>query len=214
MKIEEIAIYSSIENYLDRIPVIRVKKGDYIVQHEVSTDTNKYYILSGIARVVNHVGSRKLWIDEVGEDCFTGDLSKVYHQYFNCDIVAAEDTTLLTLTDGLFYDLLKEPEFANIFYKKMSQRVYIMYKRMLINNTYSQRERLSSYIIQNAKYDKLVCPCMNYLCEVLGFSRRSLYNTFDGLVRDGLIEKQDNYIIICNREKLEEQVRFAASCTA
>jgi CRP-like cAMP-binding protein len=214
MKIKETAIYASIENYLDQIPVIRVKKGEYIVRHEVSTDTNKYYILSGNARVVNNVGCKKLWIDELGEDWFTGDLSKVYHQYFNCDIVATEETTLLTLTDALFYDLLKDPRFANIFYKKMSQRVYMMYQRMLINNTYNQRERLASYIIQNAKHDKLVCPSMNYICEILGFSRRSLYNTVDALIEEGMIEKRGNYIIICDREALEEQVRFAASYTA
>ena len=80
-----------------------------------------------------------------------------------------------------------------------------MYKRMLMNSMYSQKEILASYILSNSKKDRMVCPNMNALCEFLGFSRRSLYNTLNDLIKDGTLEKDDNYIYIKDREALEDQ---------
>ena len=49
MKLEQIAIYDSIEGYMEQIPVIKVKKGEYITKRRSSRDgtPNKYYILNG-----------------------------------------------------------------------------------------------------------------------------------------------------------------------
>ena len=207
MKLEQIAIYDSIEGYMEQIPVIKVKKGECITKRRSSRDgtPNKYYILNGQIRVWNNVGSRKIWVDEIGEDWFAGDLSDVYEQFLNCESWAVEDTLLLEFNDEVFQELLNDVRFAKAFYHKMSQRVYQMYKRMLMNSMYSQKEILSSYIISKVKKDRMVCPNMNALCEFLGFSRRSLYNTLNDLIKDGILEKDDNYIYIKDREALEDQ---------
>ncbi len=207
MKLEQIAIYDSIEGYMEQIPVIKVKKGEYITKRRSSRDgtPNKYYILNGQIRVWNNVGSRKIWVDEIGEDWFAGDLSDVYEEYLNCESWAVKDTMLLEFNDEIFEKLLNDVRFAKAFYYKMSQRVYHMYKRMLMNSMYSQKEILSSYILSNSKKDRMVCPNMNALCEFLGFSRRSLYNTLNDLIKDGILEKDDNYIYIKDKEALEDQ---------
>lgn len=36
MKLEQIAIYDSIEGYMEQIPVIKVKKGEYITKRRSS----------------------------------------------------------------------------------------------------------------------------------------------------------------------------------
>lgn len=209
MKIEQIAIYDSIERYLERIPIVKVRKGEYIVKHDVDNKVNTYYVLNGNVRIVNNVGCKKIQIDENGEDWFTGNLSKVYNQYLNCDIIATEETTLLEIAEEIFEELLNDVEFAKIFYYKMSQRIYQMYKRMLINNMYNQKEILASHIIEHAKNDRFVCPNMNALCEKLGFSRRNLYNSLNSFIDEGILERRGNYILICNREALMEQGRYA-----
>ena len=68
MKLEQIAIYDSIEGYMEQIPVIKVKKGEYITKRRSSRDgtPNKYYILNGQIRVWNNVGSRKIWVVRIG----------------------------------------------------------------------------------------------------------------------------------------------------
>lgn len=210
MKIEQIAIYESIEKYLDDIPVIKVKKGQYITGDNsvVKTSSDKFYVIQGNTRVFNRVGNRKIRIDDTGEDAFTGNLSNVHQQHLKCDIKATEETVLLELTDKVFNILMEDPEFARIFYYKTSLKVYQMYKRMLINNMYTQKEILASHIVGNAKGDYFACPKINDLCEILGFSRRNLYNTLNGLIKDGFLERMDDYIYIKDKEALWEEGKY------
>lgn len=209
MKLEQIAIYDSIKRYMDKIPVVRVKKGGYIVRHDLDNGINKYYIVQGSIKVYNSIGSRKFQVDATGADWFTGNLSKVYKQYLNCDVIAAEETILLEFAEEIFEELLKDAEFAKIFYYKSSQRVFQMYKRLLVNDMYSQREVLSYYILENEKDGRCVCPAMSSLCEILGFSRRSFYNALNSLIDEGLVEKRRNCIFICDKDTLMAESRFA-----
>lgn len=173
MRLEQVAIYESIEGYLDRIPIVKVKKDDYITRYDAGKSTCKYYVLDGKVKVINNVGSRKILIDEINDDWFAGEISNVYHQNLNCDTIAVEDTLLLEMENELFDNLLKDDRFAKVFYYKMSQRVYHMYKRLLMNSMYNQKEILASYIIKHAKNSRFFCSNMKSLCETLGFSRRS-----------------------------------------
>lgn len=91
-------------------------------------------------------------MDEIGEDWFAWhDLSDVYEEYLNCEFMGCKDTMLLEFNDEIFEKLLNDVRFAKAFYYKMSQRVYHMYKRMLMNSMYSQKEILASYILSNSK---------------------------------------------------------------
>lgn len=207
MRLERVAIYESIEDYLERIPVITVKKDEYIVRYNAEKNTSKYYVLDGKLKVVNNVGNRKILIDVIEDDWFAGDCSNVYNQNLNCDTIAMKDTMLLELEEELFNQLLEDEKFAKVFYCKMSQRVYHMYKRLLMNNMYSQKEILASYILANAKNNRCVCSNMKALCETLGFSRRSLYNALNNLIEEEIVKKPDDCIIIIDREALMEQAQ-------
>lgn len=208
MRIEQIAIYGSIERYLERIPVVRVRKGDYVVRHNGENKVNTYYILDGGTKIVNYMGGKKIQIDENDEDSFTGNLSKVYDRYLNCDIIATEDSVLLEIADEIFEELLEDVEFAKVFYYKTSQRIYQMYKRMLINSMYNQKEVLAAYIMEHSKNDRYVCPNISALCEVLGVSRRNLYNALNSLIDEGTLSRQGKCIVICDREALMDYGRY------
>lgn len=214
MRIEQIAIYGSIERYLEQIPVVRVRKGEYIVKRNEENKANTYYILNGGTKIVNYMGGKKIQVDENKEDCFTGNLSKVYNQYLNCDIIATEDSVLLEIVDEIFEDLLKDEEFAKIFYYKTSQRIYQMYKHMLINSMYNQKEVLASYIMKHSKNNRYVCPSMSTLCEVLGFSRRNLYNALNSLIDEGILSREGKCIVICDRAALMDYGRYILECQA
>lgn len=122
-----------------------------------------------------------------------------------CDVLAMEDTVLLELEDMVFEELLKDPRFARIFFHKTSQRVYKMYKRMLLNAMFSQTEILAAYILRNQKDGRCVCPNMNVLCEDLGFSRRNLYNAMNNIIKSGEIEKKGRNLYIRENEALMER---------
>ncbi len=205
MEIHQIAIFESIEHYLEHIPVVMVNKGGYVVREEDGNTENRYYILSGRTRVVKNMDGRKVYVDEIGADEFTGGLSRVYNQELKCDVLAIEDTVLLELEDAVFEELLKTPQFARIFYYKTSRRVYRMYRRMLLNKMFSQTEILAAYILYNQKDGKCICPNMNALCENLGFSRRNLYNALNNMIRFGEIERKGRNLYIKNDEALKER---------
>lgn len=206
MRIEKIEIYDYIEPFLEQIPIIEVKKGEYIVKNgEKNVEFNKYYVLKGNVRIIKCIGDKRLWIDEVGPDHFVGDYSRVFEQFLDCDIIATEGVRLLCITDELFYYLLDSTKFEKIFYRKMSQRVYLMYKKLLFNRNYTQKEILASYILKNAKDDHFVCSSTDILAEELGLNKRNLYNVLKSLIEDGIIQKQDNYITIINKEVLLAQ---------
>lgn len=205
MKIHQIAIYESIESYLDRIPVVLVNKGKYVAKEEDGNTERKYYILDGRTRILKNLDGRTVCVDEIGADEFTGGLSGVYHQKLMCDVLATEDTVLLELDDAMFQELLKDPRFARTFYYKTSQRVYKMYKRMLLNTMFSQTEILAAYILRNQENGKCVCPNMNVLCEDLGFSRRNLYNALNNMIKSGEIEKKGRNLYIKEDEALKER---------
>ena len=205
MKIHQIAIYESIEGYLDRIPVVLVNKGEYVAKKEDGNTGRKYYILNGRTRVLKNLDGRTFCVDEIGEDEFTGGLSRVHNQELMCDVLAMEDTVLLELEDMVFEELLKDPRFARIFFHKTSQRVYKMYKRMLLNAMFSQTEILAAYILRNQEDGRCVCPNMNVLCEDLGFSRRNLYNAMNNIIKSGEIEKKGRNLYIIENEALMER---------
>lgn len=206
VRIEKIEIYDFIEPFLEQVPVVDVTKGEYIVRHgEKNVEFNKYYVLRGNVRILKCIGDKRVWVDEVGPDHFVGDYSRVFEQFLDCDILATENTRLLCITDQLFYKLLGITKFEKVFYRKMSQRVYLMYKKLLFNQNYTQKEIIASYILKNAKNDHFVCSSTDILAEELGLNKRNLYNVLRNLMEDGIIEKQANFITIINKEVLIEQ---------
>jgi GTP-sensing pleiotropic transcriptional regulator CodY len=88
--------------------------------------------------------------------------------------------------------LMKNSEFSTFFYFKTSSRVYVMYKKMLMSNLFSQCELVSYYVLENSCSSKFIYKSIYDICDNLNISRRSLYNILNKFESEGIIEKLDD----------------------
>lgn len=204
MKLTDTIIYKFIKEYINKIEVVEFKKDEYI---ERSTNDSHciYYILSGVVKVKNisHVGN-KFVIDEITEEEFVGHISKMRGSSFYCDIIAKEPCTLLKIPKYILDKMLKDTEFSVLFYEKTSSRIYLMYKKLLLEKLFSWEEIVAYYILEQAKEDIFIYKSMYEICEYLNISRRGLYNIINKWAFEECIEKKGSTFLIKDKKYLEE----------
>lgn len=202
-------IYPFIKDELGKFPILNVKKGSYVSMAD-NPDSQIYYVLEGMVKIYcNSIMGKKILVDELMENEFAGHISNMRQTNFHCDILAYTDLKLLCIKDDLMDELMLNSEFASMFYYKTSKRIYLMYKKSLTNELFSQREILAYYIIKQAKDGKLVYKSIYHICESLNVSRRSLYNVLNEFIEKGAIEKKDGIstIIIKDEKYLMDVIK-------
>ena len=167
-----------------------------------------FYVVSGYMRVecVSHEG-KKILVDNLGPDNFTGKISRVQKAYFACDIFAATDCDLLFLESKVYEAMMKDKGFSELFYRKISNRVYQMYKGRLVRSFYSLAELVAYHICSRTGKDQIFeYRSTLSLCEELDISRRGLYNILNKFLEKGYLEKEvgSSRYYVRNRRELEK----------
>lgn len=198
MLIEDAHIYPYIIDYLDEIPVLDVKKGKYF-SRAFSRDTQIFYILKGTVKVesVSDIG-KKVLVDVISENEFAGQLSYLRQNNLYCNSYATTEVKLLCLKADLMQKLLDNNDFSNVFYFKISTRLYQMYKKMLMNNLFNQCEIVSYYVLNQSVDNKFIYKSIYDICETLNISRRNLYNILNKFEDKNIIKKIDNGVFLIN----------------
>ena len=207
MDLKDLEIYPFIKDRLDRIPRVTVKAGEYIARAGTA-DGGLFYVVSGYMRVecVSHEG-KKILVDNLGPDNFTGKISRVQKAYFACDIFAATDCDLLFLESKVYEAMMKDKGFSELFYRKISNRVYQMYKGRLVRSFYSLAELVAYHICSRTGKDQIFeYRSTLSLCEELDISRRGLYNILNKFLEKGYLEKEvgSSRYYVRNRRELEK----------
>ena len=206
MRLQESTIYPFLEKHPASYEVITVKKNACIVR---ANEESKYiwYLLEGEVKVVAVSNNGKsIVVDEIAPNNFVGHLSNLFGQNFYCDSFAVTDCTLVRIPIARFLELMQELAFSRLFYLKVNNRLYTMFKKELVKHMFSQQEQLAYYLLQNAKGNECQIKSMYKTSEYLCISRRNLYNMIDSLVTDGCLartEKGD--ILIADFEKLQQK---------
>lgn len=201
---KSIAIYEYIKDYLPTIPILELKKGEYLFRAD-REDGTLFYILDGVIRVENvSYNGKKLVVDVLKQDEFVGAISNIHKADFQCSGVAETGATVLVLKKSLMNELMKSDEFSALFYQKTSKRVYMMYKNILARTLFSQNEIMAYYILENSKRDIFAYKSIYNICENLGISRRGIYNILYRFEEKGCIKKLESSYRIIDREYLEK----------
>lgn len=206
MRVEETQIYPIISRYLENFETKHVPKGR-VFSKAVNNDSTIYYILSGEVKVegVSEMG-KKILVDYISENEFAGQISHIRKTNFYCDSRAVTDVNLLCLDHKLMDQLLKDPEFSALFYYKTSERLYIMYKKMLMSNFYSQREIVAYNLLEQSKNNKIIFKSVYDICAQMNISRRNFYNILNRLLHKGVLLKlTDGKYHINDVEYLQEK---------
>lgn len=191
-EIEATDIYEYIRDYLPVIPILSLKKGEYLWRVDSESDT-LFYILQGTIKVENvSYSGKKLVVDTIPEQDFGGAISAIHKADFQCSGVAESTVKVLVLKKTLMDELMLDDGFAAFFYRKTSKRVYIMYKTILARSLFGQDEIMAYYILENAKGEVFQYKSIYSICEHLGISRRGIYNILYRFEKTGGIKKEDN----------------------
>jgi len=198
MLIENAEIYHYIKEYLKEIPIITLIKGTCFSKAE-NIDNQIYYILEGTVKIESHSDmGKKILVDVISENEFAGQISYIRKHNFYGNNIAVTEVKLLCLKDDIMNMLMKNPEFSTFFYFKTSSRIYVMYKKMLMSNLFSQCELVAYHLLENSCDCKFIYKSIYDICANLNISRRSLYNILNKLEGDGIIKKLDEgpYLIL------------------
>ena len=204
MELRQICIYEYIKDYLNEIAVINYKKGQYIARSDEKF-TEIFFILSGNVKVecITEYGKSFL-VDELSENEFVGKISYLYEQHLYCDIKATSNVALLKIHKETFDKLQKKPEFLKIFLFKTSNRIYYMYKKLMMKNLFDLEELFAFYLLKQAEQDIFKFKNASDLCNLFPISRKGLYNVMNKLIRKGAIQREKNSIIIADKKQLTE----------
>lgn len=206
MLIENSDIFTYVKESLEDIPILTLKKGSYFSKAE-NIDNKIYYILEGTVKIESYsVTGKKILIDVISENEFAGQISYFRKHNLYGNNIAVTKTILLCLNNDIMHKLMKNSEFSTFFYFKTSSRLYVMYKKMLMSNLFSQCELVSYYVLENSCDCKFIYKSIYDVCDNLNISRRSLYNILNKFSKDGIIEKlNDGPYLIINEKYLMEK---------
>lgn len=202
--IKNTMIYEHIKDYLPVIPILELKKGEYLFRAERKTG-NLFYIFDGLIKVENiSYNGKKLIVDILDADNFVGPISSIHNADFQCSGVAETNAKVLLLKKSLMDELMQNDEFLVMFYQKTSKRVYVMYKNILARSLFGENEILAHYILKHSSGDIFKYKSIYNICENLGISRRGIYNILYRFEESGCIQKLDSGYRILDRAYLEK----------
>lgn len=195
-------IFEFIKEYMPMIPVLEIRKRDYIFSMH---NEDVYYVLDGVGRVENiSYDGKRLMVNTVQKDDFTGAISKVFDVDFQCVGVAETKMKVLEFQPTVFNELMKDDKFMMFFYQKTNKRIHMMYKKILARNIFSQTELLAYYILQNNKQNIFCYKSLQDLCEKIGISKTGFYYIMNQFETKGYVKKRDSKYQIIYLEKLKE----------
>jgi CRP-like cAMP-binding protein len=204
MELDDIYIYGFIKEYLNEIAIVNFKKGQYIARSDENF-TEIFYILDGNVRVecITEYGKSFL-VDELSKNEFVGKFSYMYEQNLFCDIKAASNVSLLKINKDIFNKLQKNPDFLKVFLYKISNRIYYMYKKLMMKNLFTSEEIFAFYLLKNSEDDIFKFKNTSELCNIFPMSRKGLYNVINKFIKMGFIRKEKKSIIFTDKNQLFE----------
>jgi CRP-like cAMP-binding protein len=204
MDLKDSYIYEFIkERNIGDISLKSCKKGS-VITDGADDRIHVIFLLEGAIKVVTtSIEGKQILIDEVCENSFSGHISKVRGQNFFATVIAKTNCIYLDFPDKVFDELMKNQDFACFFYKSTSDRVYLMYRKLLAKELFSQEEMIAYYLLSKADKEDLVALSKYYICEAMGISRRNFYNIINRFYKNGWVKKEGMCVRIIRGDELE-----------
>lgn len=204
MELKNACIYNHILEYVDEIETVTYKKGQYLTRSNHDF-TGIFFILEGTVQVEYTTKSGKRFlVDELSANEFVGKISYLYDQSLYCDIIAITDAVLLKINKYTFSRLQNNQGFLNLFLFKNSKRIYSIYKKLMMKELFSAEELVSFYILENCQDNIFRFKSMYSLCKSLSISRKNVYNILNKFIDKKYVRKDNNSLIILNKDSLCE----------
>lgn len=163
------------------------------------------YTVSGSVKIVRRLFNGKEHILETQSNpCIIGDIELMTDQKAVTSVIALEDTYFIQLPLRNKTELLKNPDFLYQIGHELASHFYQQNIRSSTNISYSVKERLASYILENENEGQFTLN-LTLLADSLGTSYRHLHRVLSQLINQQIIERRafKNYYIL-DKSKIEK----------
>lgn len=186
-----------------------------------SSDTRDVcFVVEGRVRVVNHsLTGREISFDDVDTGGFFGELSAIDGEPRSASVVALTETQIAFLAPGRFEELvLNYPRVGLMVMKRLAGIVRRSTERIMDLSTLGANNRIHAELLRLARpagprdNTALISPIPVHsdIAARVSTTRETVARVLSDLVRDGLLERKDNALVIrdlCRLVQMVEDVR-------
>jgi CRP/FNR family cyclic AMP-dependent transcriptional regulator len=190
-------------------------------KQEVIIDRNAdsrevYFIVSGKVRIVNYsLSGREVTFDDLNAGEYFGELAAIDSQPRSANVMALENTTVATLTNETFRELLLEhPEVMMHIMEHMAHVIRASTERIMDLSTLGANNRVHAELLRLSK------PCMrdgntaaiepipihSDIASRVSTTRETVARVLGDLSRTELVERNGDKLIILDVDRLTDMV--------
>ena len=203
----------------ERCTLRNYNQGEQIIDRH-GKDFDLYFVIKGRARVVNYsLTGREVSFDDCEEGEYFGELSAIDGKPRSANVVALENMVVAVLLKSDFIQLLtKEPKVTVVILRGLAKIVRTSNNRIMDLSTVGAYNRVHGELLrlaragisQGNKATIEPVPIHSDIASRVSTTRETVNRAFSDLARRGIINRQQNSLLIDDLERLTkivEQVR-------
>lgn len=205
---------SRIKEYINNPNLDKYIKIHEYKNKEIIYNTNQdvdyfYMLLEGKLNIyINLKNGKSLLIKIYSPIEFLGDMEFVSKEKTQCEARALEKTILLGIKISDLEMLTKDDtKFYKFISKVLASKLRNASNSAAINLLYPVENRFCEYLMINSNYGQdleFEIDKLKYVAEILGSSYRHIQRIIKQLIKENIIEKNKNKIVIKNLDKIKE----------
>ena len=163
------------------------------------------YIASGTVNVYRNTAENSVLLNRLfAGDSFGASALFGEEDTFPTHLVAKNDVTILFISQkDLETFLFSCPEAAMNYIAFLSDRIRFLNRRIRGFAAGSTEEKVACFFLENEKNGAVSLKNLSQLASSLSLGRASLYRVIDAMTERGVIDRDQNTIIIKNKSELE-----------
>ena len=178
------------------------------------TESDVYFLLAGIAHVLNFAGSGRA-VDyaslETGD--YFGELAAIDGEPRSATVITRTPCRLAVLTGDVFMDLItSHKKLAMAVFKRLARIIRLGDDRIIDLSLLGAEQRVCLELLRLARPDPIVMdnleifpvPTQGLIANSVGVTRETVARIFGRLSGDGVIERKAKVLYIRDRNRLEE----------
>lgn len=174
------------------------------------------FVVRGRVRIVNYsVSGREITFDELAAGSYFGELSALDGAPRSANVVAVEDTEILSLSRPAFLELIADyPVIAGKVMRRLATIVRSANERIMDLSTLAAQNRVQAELLRQAqvapRHDRAAIiepiPVHSDIASRVSTTRETVARVMNDLARKGIVERRKGALVVLDVPRLESLV--------
>ena len=190
-----------------------IKPGQRIIERG-QTERDVYFLLTGVAHVLNFAGSgRAVDYASLESGDYFGELAAIDGEPRSATVITRAPCRLAVMTGDAFLDLITSHKKVTMaVLKRLARIVRLGDERIIDLSLLGAEQRVCLELLRLARPDPIIMdnleifpvPTQGLIANSVGVTRETVARIFSRLSGDGVIERKSKVLYIRDRNRLEE----------